>query len=364
MQRGGATLAVSAGLAALALAGPAAAHPMPFSTLDLRIDGASVEVSLTAHTFDWAHDLGLQPPERLLDPKAAAAQAGAVTALMGPRMKLAADGRWLPVSWSGPEVVVDRQALRLHRRHLLPDPPAHLQIEAVLFPYDRNHQTFVNVYERGALVTQAIVDAQHPTFQHFPGTAAGRLAVVRKFVGAGVHHILIGFDHIAFLVGLLLLGGRFRRLVLVVSAFTAGHSVTLTLAALGVVDLPARIVEPAIALSIVLVGADNLLARPGGRDARPLYALGFGLVHGFGFASVLRDTGLPAGALGWSLFSFNLGVEIGQLLVVAVVSVALASLRARSEQIGRRLTLAGSVAVAAAGAFWFIERVFFSGGIS
>ena len=113
----------------------------------------------------------------------------------------------------------------------------------------------------------------------------------------------------------------------------------------------------------MFVGADNLLARRGGRDLRPWIALAFGLVHGFGFAGVLRETGLPGSGLGWSLFSFNLGVEIGQLLVVVVVSSALAALRARSERAGRQLAVAGSVVVAAAGAFWFIERAFFPGGI-
>jgi hydrogenase/urease accessory protein HupE len=361
MLRGGFVLALLAGLA---VAGPAGAHPMPFSTLDVRLDGAALEVALTAHAFDWAHDLGVQPPERLMEPGDAAVRADALARLVGPRVKLFADGRALGGTWSAPEVIADRQALRLQLRPALAAAPARLQIEAVLFPYDRNHQTFVNLYEGGRLVRQAILDARQNSLEHFAGTAAGRLAVVRKFTGSGIHHILIGFDHIAFLIGLLLLGGTLRRLLVVVSAFTLGHSVTLSLAALGLVNVPARIVEPAIALSIVLVGADNLLARPGGRDARPLYALGFGLVHGFGFAGVLRETGLPAGALGWSLFSFNLGVEIGQLLVVAVVATALQALRARSAELGRRLTLAGSVAVAAAGAFWFIERIIFSGGIS
>jgi hydrogenase/urease accessory protein HupE len=337
---------------------------MPFSTVDLRLDGSALEVAVTAHLYDLAHELGLQPPERLADPAVAAAHAAELRALLGTRLHLSADGRPLAGSWSEPESVPDRQGLRLRQQLVLSRAAGRIEIEALLFPYDPAHQTFVNVYEGDRLVRQAILDADHRDLEHFAGSAAGRLAVVRKFAGAGVHHILIGFDHLAFLVGLLLLGGRLRRLALVVSAFTLGHSVTLSLAALNLVNVPARIVEPAIALSIVLVGADNLLARPGGRDLRPLYAAGFGLVHGFGFASVLRDTGLPAGALGWSLFSFNLGVEIGQLLVVVVVAAGLSALRARSAELGRRLTLAGSVAVAAAGAVWFFERIISSGGIS
>ena len=93
-------------------------------------------------------------------------------------------------------------------------------------------------------------------------------------------------------------------------------------------------------------------------------ALAFGFIHGFGFANVLREMDLPARALGWSLFSFNVGVEIGQLFVVVAVASALALLRRRSEAAGRRLVFAGSVVVIAAGTFWFIQRVFFSGGMA
>src|SRR5262249_61001640 len=132
---------------------------------------------------------------------------------------------------------------------------------------------------------------------------------------------LIGPDHLLFLVGLLLLGGTIRQLLLVVTSFTLAHSITLSLAALNIVSPPARIIEPAIALSIVYVGADNLLAR-GGRDVRARIAFTFGFIHGFGFANVLREMGLPGSALGWSLFSFNFGVEIGRFMVlVAVASV-------------------------------------------
>src|SRR5207237_7099294 len=140
------------------------------------------------------------------------------------------------------------------------------------------------------------------------------------------------------------------------------HSVTLSLAVLDIVSPPARYIEPAIALSIVYVGADNLLVR-NGRDVRAWIALTFGLIHGFGFANVLREMDLPGRALGWSLFSFNFGVEIGQLLVVATVASVFAALRSRSEWAGRQLVYAGSIVVIIAGAFWFVQRVFFPGGV-
>jgi hydrogenase/urease accessory protein HupE len=237
-----------------------------------------------------------------------------------------------------------------------------LTVNAALFPYDSTHQTFLNIYDGDAL-TQAILDHGRTEFEYFAGTRQGALAVVRKFVPAGIHHILIGPDHLLFLVGLLLLGGTIRQLATVVTAFTVAHSITLSLAALNLVSPPARIIEPAIALSIVYVGADNLLVREG-RDVRAWIAFAFGFIHGFGFANVLREMDLPARALGWSLFSFNVGVEIGQMLVVVTVAYALKALRARSETAGQRLAFAGSLVVIAAGTFWFVQRVFFPGGMS
>jgi hydrogenase/urease accessory protein HupE len=239
--------------------------------------------------------------------------------------------------------------------------PGRLNVSAGLFPYDPNHQTFVNIYEFGALRRQAMLDTRHPTLEHFTGSAQGTLAVVARFIPAGIEHILIGPDHILFLIGLLLLGGSVRRLFVVVTSFTIAHSITLSMAALNIISPPSRLVEPLIALSIVYVGCDNLLIR-GGRDVRAWIAFTFGLVHGFGFASVLREMDLPQRALGWSLFSFNVGVEIGQLLVVVLVASALAALRHRSEAASRRLAFAGSIVVVIAGTFWFVQRVFFFTG--
>jgi len=212
----------------------------------------------------------------------------------------------------------------------------------------------------------------------YRGTVQGAAAVLRVFVPAGVEHILIGPDHVLFIVGLLLLGGTIRRLAGIVTAFTLGHSVTLSLAALDVFNPPAAIVEPTIALSIVLVGADNLLSRgrqpAAGRDhdrslrahadIRHWIAAVFGLVHGFGFASVLKDFGLPSSALGWSLLSFNVGVEIGQLAIVLVVASTLAAVRRRSVWASERLAFAGSVVVMLAGGYWFVQRVFLTGAAS
>jgi len=350
--------------ACVGTAATAEAHPVPFSYLDVRVQPGAIEVTLVAHVFDLAHELEIEPVETLLEPAVLASHAGRIAALLGERLRLAADGEALgPGGWSGAEPLPDRQSIRLRARYEVDGAPGVVEVAGALFPYDPAHQSFINVYEGDALTSQAILDQGRARFEYFAGTRQGTAAVIRKFVPEGVHHILIGPDHLLFLVGLLLLGGSMRQLVLVVSSFTLAHSVTLSLAALNIYSPPAFIVEPAIALSIVYVGADNLMVR-GGRDVRGWIAFAFGFIHGFGFANVLRAMDLPARALGWSLFAFNLGVEIGQLFVVVAVATALAAVRARSETAGRRLAFAGSIGVIAAGTFWFVQRVFFPGGMA
>jgi hydrogenase/urease accessory protein HupE len=350
---------------AIALASPRAvlAHAAPFSYLDLKISPAVIDGTLVVHDFDAAHDLGIADPTSLHSAAVAARYRDMLTRLMDSRLAISADGRRRALEWTNLEALPERQSLRLTFRSAGAAPGV-LRVDALLFPYDPVHQTFINVYEQGTLRHQAILSANRQALDYYAGTAQGAWAVIRTFVPAGIEHILIGPDHVLFLIGLLLLGGSLRKLVVIVTAFTIGHSITLSLAALDIVSPPAHIVEPAIALSIVFVGADNLLVRraEAPRDIRALVAAVFGLVHGFGFASVLKEFGLPPTALGWSLFSFNLGVEIGQLAVVVIVATALAAIRRRSAVLGERLAVAGSVVVIAAGTYWFVERVFLTGG--
>jgi hydrogenase/urease accessory protein HupE len=180
----------------------------------------------------------------------------------------------------------------------------------------------------------------------------------RGFVALGVEHILTGLDHLLFLAALLIGAPSLLGTLAIVTAFTLAHSLTLTLASLDLVRLPAGIVEPAIAASIVWVALENLLPRrASGR--RWAVAFLFGLMHGFGFAAVLSGLELSGWRLGAALLSFNLGVELGQAAVVAVVLPALLWLRARPEE--PRLARVASLALAGIGAFWFVERV--AGGI-
>jgi hydrogenase/urease accessory protein HupE len=350
-------------VAVLALTAPLLAHPVPFSYIDLRVGDRVVDLTIVAHVFDLGHDLAIDPPERLVDQTFADAHSRDLVALVASRFRVSANGRPLACQpASGAEVLAERQSVAVRFTCAAAGGTGAIAIWTAMFPYDPVHQTFLNIYEGSILTTQAILDRHHDTVEYFTGTRQGVFAVVRKFVVAGIHHILIGPDHLLFLVGLLLLGGTTRRLAIVVTSFTVAHSVTLSLAALNILSPPPWIIEPAIALSIVYVGADNLLVRRG-RDVRAWIAFTFGFVHGFGFASVLREMDLPRRALGWSLFSFNLGVEIGQLLVVVAVAGALAALRARSEEARRRVATVGSIVVILAGTFWFVQRVFFFRGM-
>lgn len=348
----------------LGFCGAAVPHPAPFSFLDLYLDDSGIRGALVIHDFDAAHELGIEKPETLLDAQLVRQRESELREIVAARLHLRGDGRAITPEWQPLEVLVERQSLRLP--FTLGAPAGRIEVDAVMFPYDPVHQTFVNIYEDGKLEHQAILDASRHTVSYYSGTAQGRWAVIGTFVRAGVHHIFIGPDHILFLLGLLLLGGSLWRLGAIVTAFTVGHSITLSLAALGIVQIPGSVVEPAIALSIVVVGVDNLLVRreaarlesPGAvRDLRPWLAAAFGLIHGFGFAAVLLEFGLPREALGWSLAAFNVGVEIGQLAIVMFLALALRLARRSSPVLAERLVLFGSLSVIAAGVYWFAQRI-------
>jgi hypothetical protein len=347
-------------LALLLLCLPAAAwaHPAPFSYLDIQLRDGGSDGTLTVHAIDVAHELGLADPKQALDHHLLEERLPELGAILAKRLDLKADRPFAP-QWVGVLPDVQKDAVQLAFK-LPGDPPASFTLAPHLFPYDKQHQTFANVFEDGELRQQWIFAEGSEPKTYYAGTVQGVAAIIATFVPSGMHHIWIGPDHLLFLLGLLLLGGSFWQLVRIITAFTIGHSITLALAVLDIVTVPGWIVEPAIALTIVVVGADNLL-RGQGRDLRFWMALVFGLIHGFGFASVLQEFGLPQSALGWSLFSFNVGVELGQLAVVVPVAIALALIRRWSPILGHRVAQGGSVIVIGAGAWWFFQRVFLAG---
>ncbi|MEI6244717.1 MAG: HupE/UreJ family protein, partial [Acidobacteriota bacterium] len=205
---------------------------------------------------------------------------------------------------------------------------------------------------------EALLDAQHPSYLRAqPSPTAVTLA--GRYIRTGIQHILSGPDHVLFVIGLLLLGQSLVAVLTTITAFTLAHSITLTLAALGILVPSARIVEPLIALSIVAIAVENL--RPhratGGRDYRPAVAFAFGLVHGFGFAGALADAGLIGRSLWLALGAFNVGVEIGQGAIVLVTVPMLAWCARHYAAQWRAVLVAGSLAIGLAGSYWFVVRL-------
>jgi hydrogenase/urease accessory protein HupE len=182
----------------------------------------------------------------------------------------------------------------------------------------------------------------------------------RKFLALGVEHILSGFDHLLFLAGLLIVCRRYATMAAIITCFTLAHSITLGLSVLDLFSIPGKIVEPLIAASIVYVGIENLYCRVEPK-ARWRIAFLFGLIHGFGFATALRQTGLGSSGTNLlvPLFSFNFGVELGQIVVAALFLSALWLLNKHSlfERYGPR---ALSIAVTGMGGYWLLHRTLFT----
>ncbi|WP_432260638.1 HupE/UreJ family protein [Cupriavidus sp. TMH.W2] len=234
---------------------------------------------------------------------------------------------------------------------------------------DPQHRGLLNFVENGQ--SRSVVFSADAPQRIVGDDSGGRLRQFATYLNEGVWHIWTGFDHILFLLSLLLpavlirdrhtwrpgasFRGAFVEVTKVVTAFTVAHSATLTLAALSIVVLPSRLVESGIALSVVLAALNNLF--PLVASGRWLAAFGFGLLHGFGFAGALYDLGLPTGSLALSLAGFNLGVEAGQLAIVLVFLPLAFGLRATWAY--RRVMFAGgSVVTATVAMVWLIERAF------
>ena len=239
----------------------------------------------------------------------------------------------------------------------------------LLFELDALHRGLLRLSLDGT--TQTAVLSPERAAQRFSAGEVSRPAQFGQYLVEGIWHIWIGFDHILFLLSLLLPAvlvheaGRWRgvekfrtalvEVLWVVTAFTVAHSITLSLAALGLISLPSRLVESAIAASVVLAAANNL--KPLVEHRRWMAAFGFGLIHGFGFASVLAELGLPQETLVMSLLGFNLGVETGQLAIVAVFLPVAYALRATGLY-RRGVFVGGSLITLVIALIWLVERAF------
>ena len=339
----------------------ALAHQTSLSSTRLTIAGSEItgQIELNALDLNAAIGATLTGAEGMVDPQQLSHQLGAVQGYVDDHVSLAVQGgadcehMWESSAPKNDHVV-------LAQRWRCPD-GATLVYTVTLFheidPVSRHmvsvdgDRTFIGLL--GVQVPQMVVTQSEPSaWQTFV-----------RYLVSGIEHIAIGYDHIAFLLAVIVLGRRFWPLFKVVTAFTIAHSITLTVAVLGIVTLPSRLVETLIAATIVYVAAENFFVK----DIRHRWWLTFtfGLIHGFGFASVLRDYGLPENALALALASFNIGVEIGQLLIVfAAIIVWQAGFRIAAafgvqitDRRVRQVSLVISGAVLIAGLYWLGQRL-------
>ncbi len=332
-------------------------HEEPTSFANLEIGSDSIDLTISASNLDLAHDLKDIEPKMLLDANVIKNTQDELSNILLSRIKLLSDGRILTGKLVSVSPIPEKRDLSFKFRYPMTAHPKEFQMECHLFPYDPRHRTYLNIYQGKSLFQQLTFEGKVSSFVFRPNEPQSILLVIREFTYEGIHHIFIGPDHILFVIGLLLLGGSISQLLRILTAFTLAHSITLGLATFRLLSPPASIIEPIIALSIVVVGIHAFYGQKQ-RDPRMLFAFGFGLIHGFGFASVLQEMELPAHALGWSLLAFNVGVEIGQACILVAVAPALAILAKNSPVLARRLTHGLALGVTTAGAFWFFQRVF------
>ena len=349
-----------------------AAHPDSVSSTRIEVRGARAEVALRSEERTFLETL---PVDRDGDGRLDAAElrAGAWTLAdyVSSRYRIAAlsggERAGLELRFTGVRALEPGSGLLAGKRSLelsfeldLPQPSDGLAVESALFVESNPlHRDLCEIVWNGAEPATKLLWSESPAWVFRAGSPGGT-RVVGAFTRLGFEHILAGFDHLAFLLVLVVAARGLRGLVGVVTSFTLAHSLSLGAAALGWVVVPSRPVEVAIALSIVYVALRNLLEdRP-----RRLWpeALGFGLVHGLGFAGALSETLAAESQQLQALFGFNLGVELGQLCVVLPAAALLAAARGRApaDPAGRLAPRAVrrscSLLVALLGAYWAVSR--------
>jgi hypothetical protein len=396
-------LELAAAVAGALLAVPAAAHQTSLSYSTWVLDAGGARVSVRVSELDLSRlGLAFQSTGAADDPVAAylvshlglASDAGACVPERAPALRDAPEG-WVVYAW---------------RARCPAGPPRHLA-SSLFLDVAPSHLHFARITDASGATRERVLSEAEPAWAlpadtGEPAAASGGTSLA-GYVALGIQHILTGWDHLAFVLALLLLAGTLREVAALVTSFTVAHSVTLALATLGVLRPEAHAVEALIGFSIALVAAENawilagrdrwlpwlaagfvllLAAVPGGAvprlallglalftvchfgllrrspspaRLRAAVAFAFGLVHGFGFAGVLAELELPTARLASALFGFNLGVEVGQLAVVAVVWPLLRLLERRAGAgPARRLAEAASAGICGLGLYWFVVRSF------
>jgi hypothetical protein len=366
-------LKVFALLLALAAAAPAAAHKPSDSYLSLRIDGARIEGQwdIALRDLDFVVGVDANSDGEITWGEVRARHAD-IAAYALARLAVRSGEGPCPARVTGHLVDDHSDGAYSVLRFVATCPAAiaNLALDySLLFDVDPQHRGLVRLEHAGA--TRAAIFSPERGRQSFAVAELPRWQQFLDYGREGVWHIWVGFDHILFLLSLLLpavlthahgrweavdaFAAAFSDVFKIVTAFTVAHSITLSLATLGVVTLPSRVAEPAIALSVVLAALNNLT--PVVRGRRWVVAFVFGLIHGFGFASVLSDLGLPQGALALALVGFNVGVELGQLAIVSAF-LPVAFLLRGTAFYRRAILVGGSALIVVAAGTWLAERAF------
>lgn len=348
----------------------AEAHAVGLSQATYAVHGAAVDAQMTlargemlgaVPELDPAHGgtLSLRSSGASLDAASLDAARPALARVFAAGLEITRSGAACPVELLD-VALADEDGLRLTLRATCPATAGGAPQVNVAFleALSHGHRQIAKLGDR-----EEVLFRDHSRFELAAGAATGERAAeaaapsLLAFVRMGVEHILGGYDHLLFLFALILVGGRFRSVALVITAFTVAHSVSLAAAVLGLLAPSPRIVEPAIALSIAYVGVENFVVK----DAKKRWRLTlfFGLIHGFGFAGALQEISLPRAQVPLALLGFNLGVEAGQLAVLAVVLPAVLWLRRRPTFRVHGVRVA-SAAVVVMGVVWFVERAFFA----
>lgn len=350
-------LAGVAGLLALSAA-PARAHAVGVSRGDYRVSASTVEVELV---FARSELVGVVPGlDQNRDGALSAADVAGEGRLLQDTVVRGLEIRTRSSPCDGvfrSAALTEQDGFVVRALYRCPGEPFSIRL-SILESLSLGHRHLAAAITADRETQRAVVYESRPEFtlataSDAPGS--GRVgAVAWPLFRLGIQHILTGYDHLLFLFGLILVGGRLGSLFLVITAFTVAHSLTLGLAALGAWAPSPRLVEPAIALSIAYVGIENWFVR--GAEGRWRITFPFGLLHGFGFAGALAEVSLPSSQLPLALASFNVGVEAGQLAVLALVAPVVLWL-ARSRWFAGVGVKAVSAAIALAGLVWFVNRL-------
>jgi hydrogenase/urease accessory protein HupE len=348
-----------------AAAAPAAAHQVNISTarVEVRADRVvAVEVALKGSDVDritGSHVFDEQ--SGTVDAAKVAAAAAPIAAYIAAHVSVTgADGA--PCAAGAPEVTADGDGVITRNTFSCAKVAGDLVYHSTVLTASNSSARQVVLLGSGPDAAQALLDDTNTTVA-LSVPPPSLLSVMQRYTVTGIEHIFLGYDHIAFLIAIVLWARRLLPVIKIVTAFTIAHSITLSLAALQIVVIPSTIVEPAIAASIVFVAVENFFSRD--IDGRWKVTFAFGLIHGFGFASALQEFGLPANAVVPALAAFNIGVEIGQVAIVSIVVPVLvlldrifASDRAKPVR-AAALVYTLSALITALGSYWLLTRIFF-----